>query len=301
MSQRLCPKCNRQLKPNAQFCTYCGIRLELIGPPSAPKDDRAPEVPSLIQRETSRVEPISPADEAAFIMRGKLEKRHSEKTIVEEELETVRVKQLVGELTEEEAKAHIEQLQDRLAPITKEINEISKKAQTTLEHFRQEKNAQEERIQRLEELHRSGEVDDAVFQRLNDEYQSKFSEIKNQLESELAKTHQWHRQLEAQREQLEFDKETLQVRARIDKTTKSKVNKQLKAIDQQLTTVVSILAGLRAVLDHSTQQVQREKIPQPTRSAKESRQIPSNRCPHCNAKITPKSEYCYTCGRLIAG
>lgn len=302
MSNNQCPECGRTLKPNARFCSYCGVSLQrpqekVSTPPTT--ETNTTTIPKTEQLKP--VEEIPAQVEAAFIMRGTLETLRSQKVALDEEQETIKVKQLVGELTEEDAKKQLAELKTRLEPITKEIDELESKALTPLERLQQEKEVQEGRLHRLEELRKSREVDDAIYQRLSGEYRTKLTEINQQLETEISTTNHWLAQLENRKQQLEFDRETLQIRARIDEVSKRDVKKQLKSIDEEINKLTSVITGIRSLLGSSappppTHEIGRSPKPAPSKkSAKED----INRCPHCQAKITPGSKYCFTCGRLL--
>jgi DNA repair exonuclease SbcCD ATPase subunit len=249
---------------------------------------------------TQEVESIPPQDEAALIMRGKLDGLRSQKAALDEEQETVKVKQLVGELSDQETKDQLNKLSKILNPINKEIEELESKALTPLEQLQQEKKVQEGRIQRLEELLKSGEVDETVHQRLSTEYSGKLVDINQQLEIEIKTANHWLVQLEKRKQQLEFDRETLQVRARIDEISKRDVNKQLKAIDEEINKLTSIISGLRSLLG-STAPSPPIPIKKPSTVVKKEPKAPLNQCPYCQAKITVGTKYCYTCGRLLLG
>ncbi|MHA2426647.1 MAG: hypothetical protein ACXADB_01210 [Candidatus Hermodarchaeia archaeon] len=246
------------------------------------------------------VEAIPPSVETALIMRGKLERLRSQRAALDEEQETIKVKQLVGELSEKEAIAQSEKLQTRLDPILKETEDLEKKATTPLEQLQQKKHVQEGRLQRLEELKKSSEVDDAIYQRLSGEYGTKLAEFNQQLESEISQANKWLSNLEDHKQQLEFDKETLQVRARIDEVSKRDVNKRLKTIDSELNKLTSIIAGLRATLGTAASPPT-ASVTKSAPSKKKSGKTPPSNCPYCSSKITPGNKWCYSCGRLLQG
>jgi DNA repair exonuclease SbcCD ATPase subunit len=301
MSGPQCSECGRQLKPNAKFCSYCGVSLKRRHAAVTPAEVNPPSTTVAPSVEPAQeVESIPPQVEAALIMRGKLEALRSQKAALDEEQETVKVKQLVGELSDEETQEQLNKLNKRLDPINKEIEELESKALTPLEQLQQEQNVQEGRIQRLEELLNSGEVDETVHQRLSTEYNGKLAEITQQLETEIKTANHWLVQLEERKQQLEFDRETLQIRARIDEISKRDVNKQLKAIDEEINKLTSIISGLRSLLGGaaSPPPISAKKS---SRGSKKEAKTARNECPYCQAKITPGTKYCYTCGRLIQG
>lgn len=301
MSSPQCSECGRQLKPNAKFCSYCGVSLKKRHAAVTPVEVNPPSAavaPSI--EPAQEVESIPPQVEAALIMRGKLETLRSQKVALDEEHETVKVKQLVGELSDQETQEQLIKLNKRLDPINKEIEELESKALTPLEQLQQEQNVQEGRIQRLEELLSSGEVDETVHQRLSTEYNGKLAEITQQLETEIKTANHWLVQLEERKQQLEFDRETLQIRARIDEISKRDVNKQLKAIDEEINKLTSIISGLRSLLG-SVAPPPPISAKKPSTGAKKEAKAARNKCPYCQAKITTGTKYCYTCGRLIQG
>ncbi|MFX1565563.1 MAG: zinc-ribbon domain-containing protein [Promethearchaeota archaeon] len=301
MSNQQCPECGRQLKPNAKFCSYCGVSLNTSQKTVTTVQPQTTRVIPTPSKELAKeVEAIPPTVESALIMRGKLERLRSQIAALEEEQETIKVKQLVGELSEKEATSQSEKLLTRLNPIKKEIEDLENKATTPLEQLQQEKKVQEGRIQRLDELQKSGEVDDAIYQRLSSEYGSKLTETKQRLENEIYQANSWLSQLEDQKQQLEFDKETLQIRSRIDEVSKRDVNKQLKVIDDELNKLTSIIAGLRAILGTAAAPTHQLTAPASSKKKKPTRKGVEI-CPHCQAKITPGTKWCYSCGRLLQG
>jgi chromosome segregation ATPase len=299
MSNQQCPECGRKLKPNAKFCSYCGVSLNTRQRTQTTVQTQATSATPIPSNELAKeVEAIPPTVESALIMRGKLEGIRSQKAALEEEQETIKVKQLVGELSEKEATSQSEKLKSRLDPISKEIEDLENKANTPLEQLQQEKKVQEGRIQRLDELRKSGEVDDAIYKRLSSEYGEKLTETKHQLENAISQANSWLAQLEDRKQQLEFDKETLQIRARIDEVSKRDVNKQLKAIDDELNKLTSIIAGLRSILGTAAAPIS-PKTTSTSRKKKKPDQKAAQICPHCQAKISPGTKWCYSCGRLL--
>ncbi len=301
MSQTQCPICGRKPKPKANFCHFCGTRLGIKQESPTTEPSRIISKPKSAipsEKEVSTTDEVPAELEAALILRGKLETLQKQKISIEEELETLKVKQLVGELSETKAKKMIEEVEAKLTPIIKEIKELEEKATTPLELLYQERKTQEERLQRLRELNDSGEVDKSIYQRLASEYQTKMDETALQLGVELEKTHHWLSRLEVQQQQLEFDKETLQVRARIDEISKSEVNKQLKDFEKELAKIKAVLEGLRAILGISPTSAKETMEP---KAAQSTRKIKSGKCPFCGNKISSDSKYCYLCGRLITG
>ncbi|MFX0169094.1 MAG: zinc-ribbon domain-containing protein [Candidatus Hodarchaeota archaeon] len=299
MSSQQCPACGRQLKPNARFCSYCGVPLTQKPERQAEVQPDATSVPAKPTEEPVKaVEAISPSVEAAFIMRGKLGSLRSQKVAIEEEEETIKVKHLVGELTEKDAEKETASLLARLEPINREIGDLENKAITPLEQLQQEKAIQEGRLQRLEELRSSGEVDDAIYQRLGREYSDKLNETIQNLNAEMTKANHWLVQMEERKQKLEFDRETLQVRARIDEVSKRNVKNELKTIDDEINKITSVLAGLRSLLGTAAPAPKTpsliKQVPQKSDQKENSR-----KCPHCQAKISLGSKYCYTCGNLL--
>ncbi len=300
MSSQPCPECGRQLKPNAKFCSYCGVSLNQRQA-HVPAVQPSKAAPAPQKEPAEEVEMIPATVESALIMRGKLELLQSQKVALDEEQETVKVKQLVGEFSESEAKAQSDKLQARLNPIVKEIEDLEAKALTPLEKLQQDKKVQEGRLERLENLKKSGEVDDAIYQRLSSEYTNKLVEINQQLENEVSQANKWLVQLEDRKQQLEFDKETLQIRSRIDEVSKRDVKKQLKVIDAELNKLASIIAGLRAILGSAAPPPKdpAQKPASPSTTKKKAEKAAPETCSYCQAKISPGSKWCYSCGRLL--
>ena len=243
--------------------------------------------------------------EASLILRSRLEQLQTEKEKLEEELETIRVKHLVGEISEEEAEKETKRLKARLEAITKEIDNLKDKARIPLELIQLDKKTQEERLQRLESLRQSGEVEPAIYQRLSAEYRDKLEDLTRRLEEERRKANKWLRQLEERRKQLEFDKETLEVRVKLDELTPSEVAERIRSLEKELEKVDRIITGLRAVLGVAPPSTPSatsiaSTAAAPSQAGHSQIQEPP-RCPYCNGRIAPNSKYCHHCGRLLAG
>ena len=247
-----------------------------------------------------------PADvEASLILRSRLEQLQTERDKLEEEIETIRVKHLVGELSEEEAEKETKRLKAKLDPITKEIDDLKGKARTPLELIQLDKRTQEERLRRLEALRQSGEVEPAIYQRLSSEYRAKLEDLTRRLEEERKKAHRWLRQLEERRKQLEFDKETLEVRVKLDELSPREVAEQIGKLEKELEKVDRIITGLRSVLgieppstSPATPQSTQPSTPATPSTTPMQVQEP-HRCPYCRGRIAPNSKYCHHCGRLL--
>jgi DNA repair exonuclease SbcCD ATPase subunit len=234
--------------------------------------------------------------EAAVVLRGNLESLRAERVSLEEQLETVRAKQLVGEIPESEAEKTLQPLQSKLNSLTKEVEEIEGKARTPLEQLEQEHDAQQQRLERLETLRQSGEVNGAIYERLAAEYRGKLAEAGRRAEAERVRMQLWLGQFESQQQKLEFERETLRVRGRIDDLSKREVAKQLKTLEGELSKVAGIVKGLRwltGVSASTTPAV--PSTPGPGVSAITG----SGKCPHCGAAIGSSSKWCIVCGRLL--
>jgi len=299
MSERSCPVCGHRLKPNARFCSFCGSVLKERQADSAsrlPAAQRQPpsEAAGPTRRAPPPVEPMPAEIEAAVILRGNLENLQTERASIDEQLETIRVKQMVGEMPESDAEKALGPLQSKLDSLVKEIEETQNKARTPLDILEQEHDGQQQRLEKLETLRKSGEVEDAIYDRLAAEYRGKLAETGRQAEAERIKLQLWLSQYESRERNLGFEKETLHVRARIDDLSKREVAKQLKGIETELSRVTSIVKGLRSLMGISA--ISAGDQGRRGGSAKTT----SSKCPHCGATINPSSKWCLVCGRLLA-
>ncbi len=238
--------------------------------------------------------------EAALILRGKMAKLLSERDMLEEEMETVRVKQLVGELLEAAAKKRLEKIKAKIERLTKEIKEFEGKASTPLEQLEQEHITHAERLQKLETLYQSGEVEQSVYDRLVAEYRDKLADIVQKLEVERVKAQHWLSELEARQQQLEFDKETFGVRAKLDELPQSRVTRRQQNLEQELSKISQVVAGLRALLGVSSTSISREASPKSSRVTRSSSKVTHpGKCPNCGGSVPPRSKWCYHCGNMI--
>ncbi len=238
--------------------------------------------------------------EAALILRGKLAKLLSERDILEEEIETVRVKQLVGELSEAAAKKRMEKLKTKINRLAREIKELEGKTGTPLEKLEQEHITHAERLQKLETLYQSGEVEQSIYERLVNEYRNKLADIVKKLEAERGKAQQWLTELESRQQQLEFDKETFGVRAKLDELPQSQVTRRLQSIEQELSKISQVVIGLRALLGVSPTSLSGESSPRLSRDTRSSsRTAHPGKCPNCGGTVPSGSKWCYHCGNMI--
>ncbi len=299
-----CNQCGRRLKPRAKFCSYCGQPISTSPKPSLSTEDVTPTTSKHASRTDvsepqSSVEAMPQVVEAALILRGKLAKLLSERDALEEEMETIRVKQLVGELAEDAAKKRIEKLKTKIDRLTREIKEFEGKASTPLEQLEQEHITHAERLQKLETLYQSGEVEQSIYERLVTEYRNKLADLVQKLEAERAKAKRWLSELETRQEQLEFDKETFEVRAKLDELPQSQVTRRLQSIEQELSKTSQIVVGLRAVLGLSSSSFKREPPLQPSRASRSPRSTHHRTCPNCGGTVPPGGKWCYHCGNMV--
>lgn len=305
MPRLTCNQCGRRLKPRAKFCSYCGqpisaspkssLSTEGITPTTSERSSR-----TAVSEPQSSVEPIPQVVEASLILRGKLARLLSERDTLEEEMETIRVKQLVGELSEGAAKKRMEKLKTKLERLAREIKEFEGKASTPLEQLEKEHITQAERLQKLETLYQSGEVEQSIYERLVTEYRNKLADLVQKLEAERVKAKRWLSELEARQQQLEFDKETFEVRAKLDELPQSQVTRRLQNIEQELSKISQIVVGLRAVLGLSSPSFIRGASPQPSQASRSSSRPTRRRtCQNCGGTVPPSSKWCYHCGNMI--
>jgi DNA repair exonuclease SbcCD ATPase subunit len=236
--------------------------------------------------------------EAALILRGKLGALLSEKDTLEEEMETVRVKQMVGELTEAAAKKKISKIKEKIARLDREIKEFEGKTGTPLEQLEREHITHAERLQKLENLYQSGEVEKSIYDRLVTEYRTKLAEIVEQLEAERSKAQHWLSELEARQQQLEFDRETYEVRAKLDELPQSQVTRRLQSIEQELSKITQVIVGLRALLGVASVTSGGES-PRSRTTRSSSRTAHPSKCPNCGGTVPSSGKWCYHCGNMI--
>jgi hypothetical protein len=127
------------------------------------------------------------------------------------------------------------------------------------------------------------------------EYKSKLAEIVNQLEVERVKAQNWLTELATRQQQLEFDKETFGVRAKLDELPQSQVTRKLQSIELELTKIIQIIAGLRAVLGVSSPSLSGKP-----HSPRSSRRTRSGICPNCGGTVPARSKWCYHCGNMVS-
>lgn len=237
--------------------------------------------------------------EAALILRGKLATLLSEKDTLEEEMETVRVKQMVGELSEAAAKKRIAKLKEKIDRLDREIKELEGKTGTPLEQLEKEHITQAERLQKLETLYQSGEVEKSIYERLVTEYKTTLAEIVEKLEVERVKAQTWLSELEARQQQLEFDRETYEVRAKLDEIPQSQVTRRLQSTEQELSKISQVIVGLRALLGLSSVASRMESPRSSKATPSSSRRAHPSRCPNCGGSVPSSGKWCYHCGNLI--
>ena len=305
MPRLTCSQCGRRLKPRAKFCSYCGkpisaslkpsISAESVTLPITHRPSRAE-----VTETQSSVEPMPQVVEAALILRGKLAKLLSERDALEEEMETIRVKQLVGELSEAAAKKRMEKLKIKIDRLAREIKGFEGKASVPLEQLEQEHIIHAERLQKLETLYQSGEVEQSIFERLVTEYRNKLAGIVHKLEAERVKAQCWLSEIEARQQQLEFDRETYGVRAKLDELPQSQVTGRLQSIEQELTKISQVVVGLRAVLGVPSPSFVGETTAKPSRASRSSsRTSRHGKCSSCGASVPPRSKWCYHCSNMV--
>jgi len=252
----VCERCGKSIPEGAKFCGACGNptfqseKVSAVESPSVTKTTQPSAEPGLhdipILSETSSPMSSEPSeeriatpeievpDEMIMILyaRKKAPAIQKELNAQEEELDALSEKMNVGLLTRKEAMEQLKTLKTAIKELQDEKAQLGESASVPLEieQLDQELNTIGEWEEKLEGLKKSGNVSDAVYQKVTREYGDKRRNLEDQLREQVLRLKQWTALLQKKAEQLAREQETLKVKLKVEGISTEEGEKTLNEI-----------------------------------------------------------------------
>ena len=269
-----CARCGNPLLDGTRFCGKCGqpvvgspITDELDGKPvnivdqaEKPQLDTAKvqsrvdsgihEIPILSETDIPPVldsstedpsAPIEIPEEMILILYGRKRAPEIKKELVEhkEELDALSEKMEVGLLTKKEAMEQLDIQKKKISGLQTEQAQLEDVSSVPIEIERLDEEL-EKIIQwekKLEDLKQTGEVSDAVYKKVQQEYNEKRSNAEQHLNTQVLSLKQWADLLKKRAIRLAQELETKKVKLSVEDKSSDDVLKQMKETEKELTTI----------------------------------------------------------------
>ncbi len=269
-----CTRCGNPLLDGTRFCGKCGqsvvrspIKDELDVKPvniveqaKKPQLDTAKvqtrvdsgihEIPILSETDIPPVldsstedpsEPIEIPEEMILILYGRKRAPEIKKELVEhkEELDALSEKMEVGLLTKKEAMEQLDIQKKKISGLQTEQAQLEDVSSVPIEIERLDEDL--EKIKqwenKLEDLKQTGEVSDAVYKKVQQEYNEKRSIAEQDLNTQVLSLKQWADLLKKRAIRLAQELETKKVKLSVEDKSSDDVLKQMKETEKELTKI----------------------------------------------------------------
>lgn len=251
-----CPRCGQRAEDWFIYCKYCGfplrqelekpkkpvtIRVELEEPAKPIVTRKVRETPKIEEKEaelealkTVEVEKIPDDVKRNLIGRGKTYLIETRLRKLNRDYETLKTRQLVGEITEEELEKRSEPLWQEMNDIKKTLGEMGATEQLEVEVLLAEKETQVERKKKLEELLIKGEIRETIYQKLILEYDTKLKQAEKKLKEGVQQMERWLVSLKAERQELLDQQEMLIAKMKIGDIPVKEYEAQKKELEAKI-------------------------------------------------------------------
>jgi uncharacterized Zn finger protein (UPF0148 family) len=255
-----CPRCGQITEDWFVYCKYCGyplkqesekpkkpltIRVE-VKEPEKPKSVATGKVREDTTTRTERreaklevekpveVEKIPDDVKRNLIGRGKTYLIETRLRKLNRDYETLKTRQLVGEITQEELEKRSEPLWQEINDIKKTLGEMGATEQLEVEVLLAEKETQVERKKKLEELLIKGEIRETIYQKLVEEYDAKLKQAQKNLKEGVQQMEKWLVSLETEKQGLTDQQEMLTAKMKIGDLPVKEYETQKKDLETKI-------------------------------------------------------------------
>lgn len=251
-----CPRCGQITEDWFVYCKYCGfpikqesekpqkpvaIRVEVDEPEKPIATRKIREAPKVEKKEAKlevkkpvEVEKIPEDVKRNLIGRGKTYLIETRLRKLNRDYETLKTRQLVGEITEEELEKRSEPLWQEINDIKKTLGEMGATEQLDVEVLLAEKETQVERKKKLEELLLKGEIRETIYQKLVSEYDEKLKQAQKKLKDGVQQMEKWFVSLEAERQGFLDQQEMLMAKMKIGDLPVKEYETQKKELETKI-------------------------------------------------------------------
>ncbi|MHA1363479.1 MAG: hypothetical protein ACTSP1_13260 [Candidatus Freyarchaeota archaeon] len=233
-----CPRCGQRTEEWFVYCKYCGLPLKQESErpgktvtirvegeePEQPVQHtvKAEKPPSITESEsklqvveTAEVEKVPEDVKRKLVERGRTYLIETRLRKLNKDYETLKTRQLVGEITEEELEERSEPIRQEIDEIKKTLEEMGATEPLEVETLLAEKEKHVERKKKLDELLLKGEIRETVYQKLVSEYDEKIRAAERKLAEGIRQMEDWLISLEAEKQELLDQQEILMAKMKI--------------------------------------------------------------------------------------
>ncbi|MEM3586412.1 MAG: hypothetical protein QXO71_03725 [Candidatus Jordarchaeaceae archaeon] len=233
----ICPRCGQRAEDWFIYCKYCGFPLKQesekpkkpvtieveVEEPTKPPIIKKVSKPQKIDVKEAKLEVSKPVEiekipddiRRNLVGRGKTYLIETRLRKLNRDYETLKTRQLVGEITEEELEKRSEPLWQEINDIKKTLEEMGATEPLEVEVLLAEKETQIERKKKLEELLIKGEIRETIYQKLVSEYDSKIKQAEKRLKEGITQMEKWLASLKIEKQELLDQQEMLIAKMKI--------------------------------------------------------------------------------------
>ncbi len=267
----ICPRCGQKTEDWFSYCKYCGLPLKQekekakkpitikvrVEEPEETALEAEEEIEALppkrteakVVEKTAEIEKIPEDIKRNLIERGKTYLVETRLRKLNRDYETLKTRQIVGEITEEELEKRAEPLREEISEIRKTLQEMGAAEPLNVEVLLAEKETQIERKKKLEELLIKGEIRETIYQKLVSEYEAKLKEAEKKLAEGIRQMEKWLVSLEAEKQELLDQEEMLTAKMKIGEVPVKEYQTQKKELETKIKEVGLACEFLEGVIE----------------------------------------------------
>lgn len=234
-----CANCGKEISVTARFCRFCGSPIrrgqnELRTPPTARQTQRthasSPEPIRPVQEDVIEKIPSSIID--SLYARKRKKQINTEMKTLLKDIDELGKKLEIGLITDTESASQTEKLQEKINSLQKEKDSLNPEP-LEIEKLIESENKWSERLEKIEEKNRAGEVSQAVYDSLKDEYSSGLATTQRKKATEERKVRRWLVDLQKEVRVLETKVESLKVRLDIEGHNQEEAKQKIASLSDQ--------------------------------------------------------------------
>jgi hypothetical protein len=234
-----CANCGKEISITARFCRFCGSPIR-----RGQKESRSPPAEQQIQRvHTPSPEPIRPIQEEAIekipssivdslYARKRKKQINTEMKSLLKDIDELGKKLEIGLIDNAQSNQQTAKIQDKINSLQKEKDSLNPEP-LEIEKLIESEKKWSERLEKIDDKNRAGEVSQAVYDSLKDEYSSGLATTQRKKATEERKVRRWLVDLQKEVRVLETKVESLKVRSDIEGRNLEEVNQKIASLSDQ--------------------------------------------------------------------
>ncbi len=234
-----CANCGKEISITARFCRFCGspIRRGQNDTPAPPVARQAqntytpsPEPTRSIQEDIIEKIPASIVD-SLYARKRKTQINNEMKSLLKD-IDELGKKLEIGLIDDTQSSNQTMKFQEKITSLQKEKDAL-KPEPLEIEKLGESEKKWLERLEKIEEKNRAGEVSRAVYDSLKDEYSSELATTQRKKATEERKVRRWLVDLQKEVRVLETKVESLKVRSDIEGQNQEEANQKIMKLSDE--------------------------------------------------------------------